>query len=114
MTKFRTLIFCALAIATPGANSSEAWVPEVNFQLEDADYIRTLTWVSGFGYALDAIGRITIEHNQTRVFCTPVDGYIGSKELLEILNAKFAGQTITSEEATVEIMDKLPSRYPCE
>ena len=113
MSNLPVSTFCALAIVMPVVNSSEAWVPEVKFQLEDADYVRTLTWISGFGYALDAIGRMPIEQHQKLVFCTPIDGYIGSKELLEILNTKFAGQTITSEEATAEIIDKVPSRYPC-
>ncbi len=114
MNNLRALIFSMLALAMTGADSSEAWVPVVKFQLEDADYIHTLTWVSGFGYALEAIGKMPDGPNHKRRFCSPINGYIGSKEILEILNAKFEGQTITSEQATAEIIDKIPSRYPCE
>ena len=114
MNNLRVLIFSIIALAITAAHSSEAWVPEVKFQLEDADYIHTLTWVSGFGYALNAIGKMPDGQNHKRRFCTPINGYIGSKEILEILNDKFEGQTITSEQATAEIIEKIPGKYPCE
>ena len=114
MNRFRIYaIFTLLGIASV-SNGTEIWVPVVKFQLEDADYIRTLTWVSGFGYALDAVARTPNANNNNLGYCIPKDGYIGSKVLLEILNNKFAGQTITSEQATAEIMDKISIKYPCE
>ena len=39
--------------------------------------------------------------------------YIGSKYLIEILNDKFSGQTITSEQATVLLAIHLKTTYEC-
>jgi len=100
-------------IFASNANSADVWKPEVKFQLETADFSQTMIWVSGFGYALSAVGRMPDEPNHKRRFCTPKNGYIGSKEIMEILNKKFEGQTITSEQATAEIIKEIPSKYPC-
>jgi len=113
MINLRVATICAIAIFAPIAKSADAWKPEIKFQLETADFGQTMIWVSGFGYALSAVGRIPDETDHKRRFCTPQNGYIGSKEILEILNEKFAGETISSEQATVEIMDKISDKYPC-
>ena len=93
--------------ASPGAG-----VPEVKFQLGDGNRDQALLWVSGFSYALDAMGRI----NRARgagLFCTPEDGYIGSKDLFEILNEKHEGMSISTEQATQTIMVFIPRKFKC-
>jgi hypothetical protein len=108
------LTILIMLIVAPVSTASEAWKPEAKFSLEGSTLKETLLWVSGFSYAVDAMGerRINVSsHKQT--FCSPENGYIGSRVLFEILNERFAGQTITSEQATEEIMKQLPKRFPC-
>jgi hypothetical protein len=47
------------------------------------------------------------------LFCTPKDGYIGSKDLLDILNEKHEGRSISSEQATQTIMIYIPAKFKC-
>jgi len=47
------------------------------------------------------------------LFCAPLNGFIGSKEILEILNENFEGEVVTSDQATLEIMRQLPRKYKC-
>jgi hypothetical protein len=63
---------------------------QAQFKLESANYVETLTWVSGFSYALTETAKIS----KSGAYCLPPQGSIGSKELIEILNAGFPGQTI--------------------
>ena len=95
------------------SEATEVWNPEPKFSLEEGTLEQTMLWISGFSYAVDAIGNGLIEANQGRPFCSPENGYIGSKVLFEILNERFAGQVITSKQATGEIMKQLPRRFPC-
>ena len=93
--------------------SSDVWIPEAKFQMGDLTLPQSMLWVSGISYAVSAIGRGDVSAAYDRPFCTPENGYIGSKELFEILNEKFAGVNITPEEATAEIMKELPKRFSC-
>jgi hypothetical protein len=45
-----------------------------------------MLWVSGFSYAVDAIGRMELAEPLQKPFCSPENGFIGSKVLFEILN----------------------------
>ena len=87
---------------------SEDWNPEVRFTLENADYMQTLSWVSGVSYALTNYQAST----STPVFCgTP--NSIGSKVLLGYLNAAHSGSKITAEQAIATIFKSLKRDYPC-
>ena len=48
---FSLFVFAFLALPAYSA-STEVWTPQVKFQLEDDNYLQTLTWISGFSYAL--------------------------------------------------------------
>ena len=97
-----------LAIATE-VHSGGSWTPEVRFDLEGSSYTETLVWVSGFGYAADALSQIP----ESRSLCVLKGRHIGSKVLLEILNNKFEDQRITSEQATKVLVEELQKIYPC-
>jgi hypothetical protein len=93
--------------------SGEAWKPEAKFHLDDLTLGQSMLWISGVSYAVSAVGRGDVNVKYERPFCTPGNRYIGSKVLFEILNAKYEGVTITAEQATAEIMKKLPEKFPC-
>jgi len=72
-----------------------------------------MLWISGVSYALGATGRLNINPKPQRLFCTPANGHIGSRELFEILNEKFDNAIITAEQAIAEIVRVLPKKFPC-
>lgn len=111
--KYVLTILITLIIA-PVSTASEVWKPEAKFNLESSTLKETMLWVSGFSYAVDAMAerRINVS-SYKQPFCSPENGYIGARVLFEILNERFVGQTITSEQATAEIMKQLPKRFPC-
>ncbi len=67
--------------------------------------METMLWVSGFSYASTAfyVGCGALKENE----------HIGSKYLIEILNGKFSGQTITSEQATGVLAKHLRKTLEC-
>jgi hypothetical protein len=95
---------CACANAK---NGNEFWTPEVEFSLENSDYIETLLWVSGNSYAYSSIVK---EMSQSKIFCVES---VGSKVILDILNSKFSNTKITSEQASAEIKSGLVRKFPC-
>ena len=110
----RTLVFalalpCALSVARAG----EVWTPEVKFKLESSSYTETLLWVSGFSYALSETAKASKNAGVRGLYCTPSNGYIGSREILEILNGRFSGQAITSEMAATAIVAEVRTRFTC-
>jgi hypothetical protein len=114
MKKLPHILAICLTIGWPTfAVSSGIWKPELNFSLEGRTLRHTMLWVSGFSDAIDAIGKMELEAPRQKPFCSPENGFIGSKALFEILNERFMGQIITSEQATGEIMKQLPKRFPC-
>ena len=111
ISKYLTVI--ALLVIVSTSTASETWIPEVRFQLEDGNREETLLWVSGFSYAVNSIGRANLAI-KNGLFCAPESGFIGSREILKILNESFEDEKITSSRATWELMKKLPEIYPCE
>ena len=107
----RPVILAFAGLVTAQVGAGESWTPEVHFNLEYGSYKETLIWVSGFGYAADAAGRVAV--TGSRPWCSPATGYISSKELLGILNERYDGQRITSEQATVTLIKEISKRYPC-
>jgi hypothetical protein len=103
-----------LSFLTPQAGlGREAWTPQVKFKLETSNYSETLLWVSGFSYALTETAKESKKLGARGTYCLPSSGVIGSRELLEILNAKYAGQTITSEIAAATLLLGVKQRFPC-
>ena len=106
---YKILYFLTLLAIATEVHSGGSWTPEVKFDLEGSSYTETLVWVSGFGYAVDALG----QNPDARSLCALNGQHIGSKVILEILNIKFDDQRITSEQATNVLVEELRKRYPC-
>ena len=98
-----TILLPACALAQPNV-----WTPKVEFNLEGASPNETLTWVSGFGYALTEAGR-----KKAGGICLGSNEVVDSKVLLDALNGKFKGQRITSEQAAPVLYAAATSRYKC-
>jgi len=100
------------AFTTSAAAATDVWTPHASFQLEDSNLKETMIWVSGVSYALTAYYRRVTARGRPTVFCTP-DGEIQSPELFDILNQRYPGKRITSEQAIAAIMQGLRTRHPC-
>jgi hypothetical protein len=106
---YKILYLSIVLTIAPEVHSGDLWTPQVKFDFEGGSYLETLIWVSGFGYAVDALG----PNPESRSICALKDQHIGSKILLEVLNNDFEGQQITSEQATKVLVGELHRRYPC-
>lgn len=105
---FLFLVAPALAIDEPGS-----WTPKVEFELEDDDSQRTMSWISGWAYALTEVGRNSPADSLQPVFCLPPQGYIESRVLLGILNSRYRGQRISSEQASQALWAGVAAHYRC-
>lgn len=102
----RTWIALIAFLTIGNAWSGESWGPEIiEFQLESTDKIETMIWISGFSYSSSEI--------LSSVGCFDKPVLVGSKELIQAINAKYSGETINSEQATVVLGEYLRSEYPC-
>ena len=99
-----------LAFLAPiyGYTQGGAWTPRVDFKLEDASLRETLTWVSGYSYALTEVG-----HSGVGPICLSSNAVVESRILLTALNAKFKGQRITSEQAAPVMYAEAKEKYGC-
>src|SRR5690349_4191232 len=97
------LLLPACAFAQKGL-----WTPKVEFKFEDASYAETLTWVSGYSYALTEVGR-----SGKGAICLSKGEVVESRVLLDALNAKFKGQRITSEQAAPVMFSEASAKYRC-
>jgi len=102
------VFFIMLSPTLALAEDSASWTPVVNFHLESSNYTETLLWISGNSYAYSSVSK---EMEREKVFCTKI---VGSKVLLDILNSRYSGQKITSEQASDTFIQELPLRFPCE
>lgn len=108
-----------LAIASVIAMDAEAkaWIPQVDFQLETANKKETLHWVSGWAYAMTESGQRSWALDRSGSFagqvCLGPGEVISSKFLLDALNSKFRGKTITSEQAAALLWETALFRFPC-
>ena len=89
------------------------WNPKIEFQFEKATYKETLIWLSGWSYALTAVGQSEAKSASPK-YCLPKCGLITSKVLLDMLNEAYKGQTISSEQATQVLWAGVPAIYKCE
>lgn len=95
------------------AIGNDVWSPQVKFKLETSNYTETLLWVSGFSHALTEVAKEAKKLGMRGAYCLPSAGHIGSKELLDILNVGYAGQTISSETASSALLIGVRQRFPC-
>jgi hypothetical protein len=100
------LALCLTAVA------EEAPAPEIKFKLKGAD--QALVWLSGWSHAADQILSADAEAVEATPMCVPPGYELSSQELLEILNAKFDGATVTPEEASAALFKGLMERHRCE
>lgn len=104
--KMRVQIALIALFSTGNAWPGEAWGPElINFQLETTNKIETMIWISGFSYSSSEL------LSSMQCFNKPV--MVGGKELIQAINKKHGGETISSEQATAVLGDYLRSAYPC-
>ena len=113
------IIFAALS---PGAMAydlpdelcpAESWSPKVNFNLEGASYKETLAWLSGWSYALTAVGQAEAKSENPQ-FCLPECKTIMAEPLLNFLNSSFADQNISSEQAAEALWVGVLAMYKCQ
>ncbi len=102
-TVFLAMLSPTLALA----EDSASWTPVVDFHLESSNYTETLLWISGNSYAYSSVSK---EMEREKVFCSKS---VGSEVLLDILNTKYSGKKITSEQASDTFIQELPLRFPC-
>jgi len=71
---YKILYLSLILTMATDVHSGKSWTPEVKFDFEGSSYKETLLWISGFGYAVDALGRIP----GSRSLCAPKGQYIVS------------------------------------
>jgi hypothetical protein len=104
--------FCLVAASAPSNSEElEPWEPKIEFDF-DAPFGETMMWVSGWSYALTAVGR-SAGASQGGKFCLPSHGFIESRVMLEILNEKFRGKRVSAEQASQVLWEGVEARYPC-
>lgn len=102
----RSLISALLLMIPACSYAQEAWGPDlIEFDLEGGTNIQTMLWISGFSYSSTELLR--------SAGCLNNKKYIGSKELINSLNAVYKGKRITSESATDVLGKYVRSNYPC-
>jgi len=106
-----TVLFgcCGSAAADPPGS----WIPNVEFSLEDGDRAQTLTWISGWSYALTAVVREQAADSKDRLFCLPGRESVESRIMLDALNKQFSGKRITSEQAAAVLWATVKKHYAC-
>jgi hypothetical protein len=111
----RTLILLFLIALTVRVSivdaNAEHWTPQPKFRIENGSYTETLIFVSGIAYTLTT-SNLELKHAGRRNFFCAEDKQIGSKLLIDILNAKHTG-SITSEQAIETVVQGLKKSFPC-
>ncbi len=105
-------VVLSLGLFGIGEANQESWVPQPNFRIEQSDYRQTLIFISGMAYALTGNNAALKNQNKSNFYCVPGSAVIGSKLLIEILNAKYSGR-VSSEAAVAAVMEGLLERFPC-
>lgn len=101
MKKLAVLLFLMSGVA-----SADSWGPDlIKFSLEDGPKLETMIWISGYSYSATAFYH--------RYGCLPKNHLIESKYLIEVLNKKYMGKTITSEQASETLDNALSVAYGC-
>jgi hypothetical protein len=108
--KLLVIALLMLTVLPACSSQGKVWTPQVKFKLEDSNYTETLIWISGFSYAINEIAK---QSGSSNVYCLPSSRYIDSKELLEILNQRYQGKTISTEVASSTLLTGVRERFPC-
>jgi hypothetical protein len=97
-----------LLIIFPSICSAQCpdWTPDFKFKIEDADVPRTMVWLSGWVFSLQATQDKT-------GYCLSECGYLDSKKISEILNEYHVGQVIRAETAAITIEENLDKEFSC-
>lgn len=111
---FLSLFLFAVDFVFASDKSPISWTPKVEFQLEDSDSKGTISWISGWAYAMTEVGRNSAHGTPKSSFCLPQHGYIESRVLLNILNSRYKGKRVTSEQASKTLWTGVRSHYRCQ
>lgn len=104
------LFFIALTTSSFASTQCEPWTITLEFKMQGAGYTDTVAWIGGWASAV-----ININGNNSELgVCTPECGYYVSKAIVDLLNEKFKGQTISAETASAAIWPALKTRLPCQ
>lgn len=109
------LVFLSLVLScvTLSAESTGTWTPKILFQLEDGENTQTLIWISGWAYAVTEVERSNFKRKRASGVCLAQDQLVDSRTLVDVLNAKFAGQRISSEHASSALWEAVEKKYRC-
>ena len=107
------LLSLALSCVTLSAGSTGTWTPKILFQLEDGENTQTLIWVSGWAYAVTEVGRSNFKRKRTGGVCLAQDRLVDSRTLVDVLNSNFAGQRISSEQASSALGGEGEKKFRC-
>jgi hypothetical protein len=104
----RNMKWMMLAFLLAATNlQAQPWGPSlIEFDLEGGLKTETMLWISGFSYSSTAFyqGCGALEKSK----------YVESRHLIIVLNGRYSGQTITSEQATETLSRYLKEIYVCE
>lgn len=89
------------------------WKPEPKFDIEGSSYIETLTFISGFSYALSYyISYSNSTGKRMKSICIEPRN-ITSQLLIDLANRKFSG-SISSEQFSAYMVEAMSIEYPCD
>lgn len=107
------LLSLALSCVTLSAESTGTWTPKILFQLKDSENTQTLIWISGWAYATTEVGRSNFKRKRASGVCLAQDQLVDSRTLVDVLNTKFSGQRISSEQASSALWGAVEKKYKC-
>ncbi|MCC1498334.1 hypothetical protein [Alcanivorax sp. 1008] len=89
------------------------WRPEPKFDIEGASYIETLTFISGFSYALSYYISYSNSAGKIMKSICIEPRHITSQLLIDLANRNFSG-SISSEEFSAYIVEAMSIEYSCD
>lgn len=88
------------------------WKPDLDFSIEGSDYVDTLTFVSGFSYALSYfLAYSSSISGESPLFC--IDPRSVTSELLVGLANEGLSGSVSSEEFSIYVVEALALKYSC-
>ena len=101
-----------VAFGSASCNATTYWKPDPKFTIEGSEYLETLTFISGFAYALSYSSRKLNENNLSNFYCLPDGVSMDSKLLIDLANESLEGDS-TSEDVSAAVINGLATKYPC-
>ena len=109
--RFIAIVLCSMLFISSRCYAE--WSPSPDFSIEGSNHIETLTFVSGFSYALSfSLAYAESKHGKKMIFCVNPRN-ITSKILIDLANEGLSG-SVSSEEFSIYIIESLAEKYPCE